>query len=145
VTTNRDLLRHVYAQVSRGDAQPLLDALADDIEWTIIDTTPLSGTFVGRQQVIDGLLRPLSARLAGPVRFAVDRFIAEGDDVVMLARAEATTVSGKPYNNTYCIVATFADGRIRRMTDYVDTELITRPCSTSRRRWAAAPRRTRSG
>jgi ketosteroid isomerase-like protein len=125
MTTNRDLLRHVYEQVSRGDAQPLLDALADDIEWTIIGTTPLSGTFVGRQRVVDGLLRPLSARLDGPIRFTFDRFIAEGNDVVMLARAEATSVTGKPYNNSYCIVATFADGRIRRMTDYVDTELVT--------------------
>ena len=125
MTSNRDLLRHVYTEVSAGNAQPLLDALADDIEGTIIGTTPLSGVHRGRQQVVEGLLRPLAARLTGPIRFTFDRFIAEGDDVVMLASAEATAVTGRPYNNTYCIVATFHDGKIRRMTDYVDTELIT--------------------
>ena len=125
MTSNRDLLRHVYTEVSAGNAQPLLDALADDIEWTIIGSTPLSGVYRGRQQVVEGLLRPLAARLTGPIRFTFDRFIAEGDDVVMLASAEATAVTGRPYNNTYCIVATFLDGKIRRMTDYVDTELIT--------------------
>lgn len=125
MTTNKDLLRHVYTEVSAGNAEPLLAALADDVEWTIIGSTRLSGTFKGRQQVVEGLLRPLTARLDGPIRFTFDRFIADGDDVVMLATAAATSVTGRPYNNTYCIVATFEDGRIRRMTDYVDTELIT--------------------
>jgi ketosteroid isomerase-like protein len=34
-------------------------------------------------------------------------------------------VTGRPYNNVYCIVCRFADGKIQEMTDYVDTELIT--------------------
>ena len=33
-------------------------------------------------------------------------------------------MTGLPYNNTYCIVARFVDGKIVEMTDYVDTELI---------------------
>jgi uncharacterized protein len=130
MTTNKDRLRDVYTAVSAGDAEPLLAALADDVEWTIIGSTRLSGTLRGKQDVLDGLLRPLAARLAGPIRFTFDRFIADGDDVVMLATAEATAVTGLPYNNTYCIVATFEHGKIRRMTDYVDTELITKALFT---------------
>jgi ketosteroid isomerase-like protein len=125
VTTNKDRLRHVYTEVSAGNAEPLLAALADNVEWTIIGSTRLSGTYRGKQEVVEGLLKPLAARLVGPIRFTFDRFIADGDDVVMLATAEATAVTGRPYHNTYCIVATFEDGKIRRMTDYVDTELIT--------------------
>ena len=33
---------------------------------------------------------------------------------------------GGPYNNTYCIVAHVVDGRFDELTDYVDTELISR-------------------
>ncbi len=126
VMTNKELLRHVYTEVSRGDAAPLLAALADDVRWTIIGSTPLSGTFQGKQEVLDKLLKPLTARLTGPIVFTFDRFIAEGDHVVMIAGAEATAVTGRPYNNVYCIVCRFADGKIQEMTDYVDTELITR-------------------
>jgi ketosteroid isomerase-like protein len=66
------------------------------------------------------------ARLATPVAFTFERFIADGEYVVMQARGQATAVSGLAYDNTYCIVARIVDGQIREMTDYVDTELITR-------------------
>jgi ketosteroid isomerase-like protein len=40
-------------------------------------------------------------------------------------RRRATTITGRPYNNSYCIVGRIEDGRIVEMTDYIDTELIT--------------------
>jgi len=123
---NKQLLKNIYSEISRGNPQLLLDSLADDVEWTIIGSTALSGTSRGKQEVIDKLLKPLRARLAdGPVVFEPQRFIAEGEHVVMQARGRATAKSGKPYNNTYCIVARVVDGKIKEMIDYVDTELIT--------------------
>ena len=123
---NKQLLQDIYAQISKGNLQPLLDSMADDIQWTIIGSTALSGTSRGKQEVIDKLLRPIRARLAdGPIVFQPDRFIAEGEYVVMQARGRATALSGKPYNNTYCIVCRIVDGKVKEMIDYVDTELIT--------------------
>jgi len=124
--TNKQLLQDIYAEISRGNPQLLLDSMADDIEWTIIGSTALSGTSHGKQEVIDKLLKPLRARLAdGPIVFQPERFIAEGEYVVMQARGRATALSGKPYNNTYCIVCRIVDGKLKEMIDYVDTELIT--------------------
>ena len=123
---NKQLLKDIYGEISKGNPQLLLDSLADDITWTIIGTTAVSGTSHGKQEVVDKLLRPLRARLAdGPVVFEADRFIAEGEHVVMQARGRATAKSGKPYNNTYCIVCRVVDGKVKEMIDYVDTELIT--------------------
>jgi len=125
-TANKQLLRHVYAEISKGNVQPLLDSLADDVEWTIIGSTALSGTSRGKQEVIDKLLKPIRARLAdGPIVFQPERFIAEGEYVVMQAKGRATALSGKPYNNTYCIVCRIVGGKVKEMVDYVDTELIT--------------------
>ena len=121
---NKALLRHAYEEISKGNPAVLMDSLADDIKWTIIGTTALSGTFNGKQEIADKLAIPLRARLDGPIVFMLDDFIAEGDQVVMRARGRATSKSGKPYNNSYCIVARIVDGRIREMTDYVDTALI---------------------
>jgi uncharacterized protein len=123
---NKQLLQHVYAEISKGNVQPLLDSLADDVEWTIIGSTVLSGTSRGKQEVIDKLLKPIRARLAdGPIVFQPERFIAEGEYVVMQAHCRATALSGKPYNNTYCIVCRIVDGKVKEMVDYIDTELIT--------------------
>ena len=125
-TANKQLLQDIYAQISRGNLQPLLDSMADDIQWTIIGSTAVSGTSRGKQEVIDKLLKPVRARLAdGPIVFQPERFIAEGEYVVMQAKGRATARSGKPYNNTYCIVCRIVGGKVKEMTDYVDTELIT--------------------
>ena len=52
--TSGNLLRDVYEEVSRGNPRPLLEALADDVSWTIIGTAPLSGTYKGKDAVIAG-------------------------------------------------------------------------------------------
>ena len=122
---NKRILERAYAAASKGNGTPLLESLADDVSWTIIGSTALSGTYRGKAEVRDKLFGGLRARLAGPVVFTPERFIAEGNFVAMQARGQATANSGKPYNNTYCIVARFAGGKIIEMTDYVDTELIT--------------------
>ncbi len=122
---SKQLLEHVYREASRGNPQPLLDSLADDVVWTIIGSTPLSGIYRGKREVTGNLLARLRARLATPVTFTFERFIADGEHVVLQARGQATAVTGLPYNNTYCIVARIVNGQIREMTDYIDTELIT--------------------
>lgn len=122
---NKDLIRHLYGELSRGNSGPLRDHLADGVLWTIIGSTPLSGTFRGRDEVTGKLFAGLAAALSGPVRFTVDRLVAEGDIVVMEARGEATSATGQPYNNRYCIVFRLAGGKLVEITDYVDTELIT--------------------
>ena len=41
---NKQLLQDIYAQISRGNLQPLLDSMANDIQWTIIGSTALGGS-----------------------------------------------------------------------------------------------------
>ena len=123
---NRRLLEHAYAEASKGNGGALLDALADDVVWTIIGTTVLSGVYRGKAEVMAKLFGGLRARLApGPIVFTPECFIAAGAYVLMQAKGKATAKSGKPYYNTYCIVARIEDGKIREMIDYIDTELIT--------------------
>src|SRR5262245_3389931 len=94
---NKALLRHAYEELSRGNRTPLMEALADDITWTIIGTTALSGTYRGKQDVVDRLFARVRARLGSPIVFAIEELIAEGDRVVLLARGQATSHTGKPY------------------------------------------------
>lgn len=122
---NKRMLEHAYAEASKGNGAALLERLADDVEWTIIGTTVMSGVYRGKDEVVKKLFANLRARLQGPVVFTPERFIAEGDHVVLQARGQATAKSGKPYNNSYCIIARVENGKIKTLIDYVDTELIT--------------------
>jgi ketosteroid isomerase-like protein len=121
---NKRLLEHIYNEISKRNTGPLLETLADDAVWTIIGSTVLSGVFKGKQEIIGKLLLALPAKLDGGVVFDIKRLIAEDDHVVLIADGRATAKTGRPYNNKYCIVARFADGKIQEITDYIDTELI---------------------
>jgi uncharacterized protein len=122
---NKDLVKHIYSEVSKGNPKPMHDHMAHDISWTIIGSTELSGTFRGVEEVNAKLFAGLRARLEGPVQFTFDRLVAEDDVVVMEAHGTATAKNGRPYANRYCIVIRLADGKLCEITDYVDTELIT--------------------
>jgi hypothetical protein len=123
---NKELIRRLYAEVGRGNAQPFLDALADDLRWTLIGSTKYSGTFEGKQAVLDRLLMPALGQLEGPLAIEPENFIAEGDLVVMQAKGKARTKSGKRYDNTYCYVFRIVNGKIQEITEYCDTEVIRR-------------------
>lgn len=121
---NKQIMQHMFAELSKGNAKPFLDSLAEDFRWTLTGTTKWSKTYEGRQAVRDDLLRPLFAQFADQYTNTAHRFIAEDDYVVVECRGRVTTKSGKPYNNTYCWVCRIGDGKLRELTEYMDTELV---------------------
>lgn len=126
---NKKLLLRIFNELSEGDGKLLLESLADDIRWTVTGTTQVSGTFVGKQQVRE-LAAEVGRRLAGPIVFTPLHCLAEGDHVVLQVDGKATTRGGKPYNNRYCMVARFADGKVKELTEYNDTELVATALAT---------------
>jgi ketosteroid isomerase-like protein len=122
---NKKLVQDMFAELSKGNAPAFLNAMADNVRFTIIGTTQYSGTFNGKQELINKVLQPLTAQLEGGLTITPENFIAEGDFVAMQARGKSTTKSGKSYNNTYCQVFRIAGGKVQEVTEYLDTELVT--------------------
>src|SRR5262249_56524957 len=103
---------------------PMVESMADDLRGTFTGTTKWSRTYAGKETVLKELLMPLRERIVDRVRTMAHRFIAEGDHVVVEARGNNTTKAGLPYNNTYCFIIRVADGKLREITEYMDTELV---------------------
>ena len=122
---NKKLIQDMFAELSKGNAPAFLNAVADDVRFTIIGTTKYSGTCNGKQELINKVLQPLTAQLEGGLTITPENFIADGDFVAMQARGKSTTKSGKSYNNTYCQVFRIAGGKVQEVTEYLDTELVT--------------------
>ncbi|MBI2800796.1 MAG: nuclear transport factor 2 family protein [Gammaproteobacteria bacterium] len=124
---HKQIIKNNFEQLAKGNGEPLLQSLADSVQWTIIGTTVLSKTFNGKQAVIDQLLLPFREALVdGHIHIRVDNLLADGDYVVAQGQGEAMTKRGVPYNNTYCWVYKFVNGKIAALTEYLDTELVTR-------------------
>jgi ketosteroid isomerase-like protein len=118
-------MRHTFSGLSKGDGQPLRRKLADDFCWTIIGTTKWSGTYRGKRAVLTELLGSLSSQFADQYTNTAQRFIAEGDHVVVECHGQVTSKAGMRYENTYCWVCRIRDGRLRELTEYLDTERVT--------------------
>jgi uncharacterized protein (TIGR02246 family) len=122
-TQAKQLLQRAFDALATGDGRPFVALMADDFSWTIPGNATWSGTWRGKKAVREELLAPLFARFADTYTNRAIRFIAEGDWVVVECRGKVMTKSGKAYNNTYCYVCRFAEGEMRELTEYMDTEL----------------------
>jgi uncharacterized protein len=121
---NKQLMEQIFASLSAGDSKPLVENMADDFCWTVSGSTRWSRAYHGKQAVLSELLGALRPRITGRMRVAALRIIAEGDFVVVEARGNNTTVEGKPYNNSYCFVFRLAGGKLKEVTEYMDTALV---------------------
>ena len=130
---NRRHMTHVMAALADGDRRPFADSFADDFRWVMRGTTTWSGTYDGKEAVYRDLMQPLFAQFANDYRNHATRILADGDWVVVECRGEVTTVRGDPYDNSYCYLCRFdADGRMKELIEYMDTELVTRALGARR-------------
>lgn len=123
-TENKQLMQHIFAELAKGNGKPFVESMADDFCWTVTGTTKWSKTYRGKRAVRAELLDPLFAQFADQYTNTAQRFIAEDDLVVVECRGRVTTKRGMPYNNTYCYVIRIAEGKMRELTDYLDTQLV---------------------
>lgn len=121
---NKELVRTIFAS---SNPSAFLDAMADDVKFTLIGTTKYSGSFNSKQELVAKLFEPLFAALdENGIRLTPDNLIADGEFVVMQSQGKATGKNRLPYNNTYCHVFRLANGKICEITEYLDTELVTK-------------------
>lgn len=120
---NKQLMQEIFAEMAKGNGRPFVDAMADDFVWVMPGSGTWSGVWRGKQAVRQELLQPLFARFADTYTNEAQRFIAEGDHVVVQCRGKVTTKACQPYNNHYCFVCRLSGGKLRELTEYMDTEL----------------------
>jgi uncharacterized protein len=121
---NKRLLETIFSQLALGNSRPFVEAMADDFSWTVTGTTKWSKKYAGKAVVLSELFGTLSSRMNGRIKTIPDRLIAEDDHVVVEAHGSNTTKSGKPYNNRYCFVFRVSDGKLKEVTEYLNTELV---------------------
>jgi ketosteroid isomerase-like protein len=123
---NKQLMQNIFTEISEGNLDPFIDAMAEDMQWTWMGTEQWSHTFKGKESVVNELLAAVKETLTEPFEVEAHRFIAEGDYVVIEHTGKNTTPDGRPYNNKYCWVCRFSEGKLRELREYMDTELVTK-------------------
>jgi uncharacterized protein len=122
MTDAKTVLTRYVAAVEAGDADTIRASFAPDATWTLAGELPISGTWTGRDAIVDEFLATaMKYYEPGSVDLEITGMIAEGENVALQWTSRARTLDGSPYEN-HCIgVFTVKDGRIRAVREYMDT------------------------
>ena len=117
---NKALVRESFERWRSGSGGPF-ELLAPEAEWTITGSSPLSKTYSSRQQFLDEVINPFSARMAKPLVPHVRGIYADGDIVIIFFDASATAKDGVPYRNTYTWYFQMRAGKVIKAIAFFDT------------------------
>ena len=120
---NREIVRAAFDRWSAGTGGPF-ELLAEEAQWTIVGSSPLSKTYQSKQQFLAEVITPFNDRLSRPLVPSVRRLYSDGDTVIVLFDGSALARDGQPYRNTYAWFLQMENGRILRATAFFDTRLF---------------------
>ena len=127
---NKHRMQEIFAAMANGTLEPLFAAMAEDMQWRWMGTDQWSRTFHGKDAVINELFGAVKDTLTPVFSVVVHRFVAEGEYVVVEHSGRNTTPDGRHYDNNYCWVCRFAEGKLGEIHEYMDTQLVTETFGT---------------
>lgn len=122
--TAKELVAGVFAKWEAAYSSGFFDTVAEDVIWTAIGTTPISGVSHSKTEYMKKTYSPLLAVFSGPTSCKVKRLVAEGDIVVVEWHGQTPLARGGVYVNDYCWVVRVKDGKLTEVTGYFDTAAV---------------------
>jgi ketosteroid isomerase-like protein len=124
LATNLDLVRATYEGFSQENGRNLLAALAPDAEWTEAEGFPYAGTYIGPDAIVDGVFRRLATEWTG-YRADVHTFMEDGDRVAAFGIYTGIyKATGNAMRASFAHLYEVRNGKIARMTQYVDSHMV---------------------
>ena len=124
----RKVVADYVAALQAGDTEALRNAFAADGTWTLRGDVPVAGVWTGADEIFDGFLAQLVARLdvSAGVTQTLHRIVADGEYGLAEWTSRATALSGEPYVNDVAVVFHVVDGKIASAREYTDTSYLQR-------------------
>lgn len=124
---NKAVVATAFEAFAQGDARPFLRLMTVEVEWEVVGSADWGRVYRGKKAVIEQLLAPLASQIeGGSVAITATSILGDADRVIVEGQGRSTTVRGEPYDNRYCFVLTMTEGRIVRLTEYMDSALVER-------------------
>jgi uncharacterized protein len=108
--------------IQERDLTAVRDCFAEDATWWLRGELPISGTWRGRDAIVDDFLgTAISYYDPESVHIEVTSVLAEGETVAAEWTSRARTAGGDPYENHCAAVFRVRNGRIQAVREYMDT------------------------
>jgi ketosteroid isomerase-like protein len=121
-TGQKDTARGWLEAVGSGDTERLLSLMTPDGRVHTVGTSVLSADR-GLDALVE-LVSQLKQFTVDGLHFQFSHFTEEDDRVAVEFTGSAELVNGTRYDNTYHLLFHFRDGKVARVKEYLDTQLV---------------------
>ncbi|MDX1581748.1 MAG: nuclear transport factor 2 family protein [Alphaproteobacteria bacterium] len=121
----RAVAERMLGAISAGDVETLIACVDEDVHFYMPGQTDFHGHFEGRDAWLEAATSVLE-QLAEPLALSVENMIIAGHWAVVQASGSSKTLSGQPYNQTFCFIWYVENGKIVDITEYHDTDVVRR-------------------
>lgn len=124
MSDNVKIIQGLYDAFAAGDMQSIATAFASDISWTEADGFPYAGTYIGMDEILNGVFMKLGTEWDGWSAIP-HRHVAEGDTVITLGEYRGTyKATGKALKVPLVHVWELADGKVKTFVQHTDTAIV---------------------
>jgi ketosteroid isomerase-like protein len=118
MASGADVVREAYDAFGRGDIPAVLEATADDVEWTVADVLVQGGSWQGREAV--GQFFQALGEHYEELSIDVQDLVDGGEHVVGVGVGHGKRRGGGPVEYGFAHVFTVSDGKVTRFREYAD-------------------------
>jgi ketosteroid isomerase-like protein len=126
MATTPDRVRDIFKGLESGDGAAFFDHVADNVDWTVEGTHPLAGHYFSKKAFIEGTFAKLEQVLPKGTQLHTEHVVVQDDEAVVELHSLATAKNGMRFDNRYCWVCRFADGKIVEVRAYLDSAMVAR-------------------
>ncbi len=126
MTVQASYIKSLFANLENGKSGAFFEHVADDVEWTVMGTHPLAGTYHTKDDFISHTFARLDKILKEGVLLRVTNILVDGDSAAVEMESLSTALNGKTFDNRYCWVVHFSEGTIVEVRAYLDSALVQR-------------------
>lgn len=118
---NKQLIRDYFDAVGSGASDKVVAAFAEDVVWWVPPSSPMAGTYEGRDAVLAMFGQGVSLYAPEPMKIEILGMVADDKKVAAEIHITAKTAKGGVYANFYHFLFELRDGKIAHVKEYVDT------------------------
>jgi ketosteroid isomerase-like protein len=126
MTVQASYVKSLFANLENGRSGAFFEHVADDVQWTVMGTHPLAGTYHTKDDFISHTFARLDKILKEGVVLRVTNILVDGDRAAVEMESLSTALNGKPFDNRYCWIVHFSEGTIVEVRAYLDSALVQR-------------------
>jgi len=123
IEQNKAIVQRFFEAMSTGDVETIVNTYADEGCVQTMGNTLISG--INSKEQISKYAGSIYDVFPAGLSFSIDSMVAEGDKVAVEARSEGEHISGQTYANEYHFLFELKDGKLLKLKEYMDTELVT--------------------